>query len=156
MNRNDVKCQMCGQYIFNGLEYWCFEYAGECKTATSNTTKKHVFTQGTRREESNGYMLCPKCMDKYKNRCPVCDKLLTVMHAWLHSIPITLNGKLNIVKFTIIPNEDSFVSPTRFNITIGEVETNHIINFSYTDGQLYNSINEAILSVFSDCEWDWY
>lgn len=151
MDRNDIQCQVCGKYIFNGLQYWCVEYAGECKFAESDSTKAHALTYMSRRD--NGYMLCPTCMKKHENKCPVCDKLLTVKRAWMHSIPIMLNDELTTITFTLIPNESSFGSPTRFNMTIGEVKTNHIINFSDTDEHVYNNINAAILLIFGDCKW---
>lgn len=154
MDRNDIKCQECGRYIFNGLEYWCVPYSGECITATSNTTKKHVFTQGTRREEYNGYQFCPTCMTKHKNKCPVCDKPLTIKRAWKYFIPIIINDKRVIVSFILADEKDSS-SETRFNIVIGDVKTEQITNFNDSDIILRNSINKAILATLGDCEWCW-
>ena len=154
MDRNDVKCQECGRYIFNGFNYWCVKYSGECITATSDTTNLHVFTQGTRREEFNGYQLCPTCMDKYENRCPVCDKLLTVKRAWKRGIPITINDKLITVNFVMVSKEGD--SSTKFNIVIGEHETNQVINFDDSDKTVINNINDAVLATFGVREWDFY
>ena len=156
MDRNDIQCQICGRYIFNGLQYWCVEYAAECKTAKSepDSNKLHVLTYYSRRD--NGYMLCPTCATKHENKCPVCDKPLTIKPAWMSSIPIVVNGEPIEVKFTYIPSKVPFSSPTRFNVTVGEAKTDYTIDFHTSDAGIDTIINEVVLSIFGKGKWRYY